>query len=118
MKKLLLIFVCSLMIACSVEKPDEQYIKVASLTIKNTEAVNYKYQIMEAIPFEGGPKITKHPKHYSVSELVWNESAIFYLYTPKAGFTGTVTVEITNFLHNGAEVYDTEVTKLTIEVTE
>ncbi len=117
MKKLLLFFVCSLMIACSAEKPDES-IKVASLTIKNTETVEYKYQIMGAFPTEGGPQITKHPKHYSVSKLDWHESGIFYLFTPEAGFTGTVTIEITNFLHNGAEVYDKEVTKLTIKVTE
>lgn len=121
MKKILFLFVSLLVMSCSTsepENPEDQPVKEAFLTIKSTETVEYKFQVMEAIPVEGGPQIIKQAEHFEVSELVYKDSAIYYLYKPEPGFTGTETVEITNYLHNGAEVYDQKTTKLTIEVRE
>lgn len=117
MRKLLLFFVGFMILGCSADDTESpNKINNTSFTISNTETVEFK--LTENFPIEGGPEITKQAENYSVSQLVWSESGISYLYIPEEGFIGTENVEITYNFHNGAEVYDEEIINLTIEVTE
>ena len=56
------------------------------------------HPISDAIPTEGGYKITQQAKNYNKSEIIngGEEAAIEYHYQSKEGFTGTETVEITS----------------------
>ncbi len=88
------------------------------ISTKVSEDTQYKYQIMENYPTEGGPVITKEPDNAKVSELR-RDAGIYYVYEPETGFTGTDEVEITNNISaGGSEIVAKNILTLKIVVNE
>ena len=88
------------------------------ISAKASENTQYKYQIMQNHPTEGGPVITKEPDNARVSELR-RDAGIYYVYEPETGFTGTDEVEITNNISaGGSEIVAKNILKLKIIVAE
>lgn len=108
---------------CSNNKVDNNIKKTYTedtweISSKASENTQYKYQIMESFPTEGGPVITKEPKNAEVSELR-RDAGIYYVYDPEPGFTGTDEVEITNNISaGGSQIVAKNILKLKIIVGE
>lgn len=94
---------------------DKDVWKISRNTANNAQ---HRYQLMENFPIEGGPLITEEPEHAAVSEIEYAQEGIYYVYEPRAGFTGTDNVEITNNISNGAKIVAQTILKLRIEVNE
>lgn len=113
-----------IMTGCSLGQDDTDIRKTINedtweISVKASESVQYRYQLMKAFPVEGGPQITSEPDHAEVSEISYEEDGIYYLYQPKANFTGTDKVVITNNISaGGTEIVAQNILKLTIRVHE
>lgn len=123
MKQSLLLIIALIIASCSNSDNGNELQKTVdedlwTISTKASEDVQHRYQLMENFPTEGGPVITKQPENAMVSEIKYSEDGIHYVYEPKAGFTGTDRVEITNNISNGAEIVAQKILKLTIKVNE
>lgn len=123
MKKSLLLIIVFIIAGCSNGRDGDDIKKSSSedlweISAKASEDVQHRYQLMENFPTEGGPAITEEPGHAVVSEIIYSEGGIYYVYQPEAGFTGKDEVEITHNISNGAEIVAQKILKLTIEVSD
>ncbi|MHA6279061.1 hypothetical protein ACXYMT_02680 [Salinimicrobium sp. CAU 1759] len=87
-----------------------------SFTISNSNSL--EFLLSTGIPIEGGFSIHEQAEQFKVSEIQIKDEGVFYVYTPEAGFKGTVIVKIKREDSNGAEIYAQTITTLKITVTE
>lgn len=92
------------------EKVQETY------NISNDEDI--EFLLSTGIPIEGSFSVHEQAKQFEISEIQHKDEGVFYIYSPKPGFTGTDMVKIKREDSNGAEVYSQTITTLRITVKE
>lgn len=117
MKYLILVISLVLFSSCDQEDSDiEVTYKEENAEISNAEI--FEIFLSKGIPVEGGFKISQQAEHFSVSEIQYKESGLYYIYVPAENFFGNDVVKILSKSSNGAEVFSETVTTINIKVTE
>ena len=116
MKKCLFILSVFFFASCtsSVDEPNRE-VETQTHSISQSEVLEIP---LGGMPVEGGVGISKEPNHAAMSEINHEDSGLVYSYKAEPGFTGTDYVEITRNNSDGAKIYSTTITAITITVTE